>query len=54
MLYKNIENVDSRIIDVVVAKHRHGPIGSFQLLFHADICRFSNIYNQTPLTQLLI
>ena len=46
MLYKDNENIDNRIIDIVIAKHRHGPIGSFQLLFHADICKFSNIQNQ--------
>lgn len=52
MLYKNNEYIDSRIIDVVVAKHRHGPIGSFQLLFHADICKFNNIQNQASIPHL--
>lgn len=52
MLYKNSENTDSKIIDIVIAKHRHGPIGSFQLLFHADICRFSNIQHQALIPQL--
>ena len=54
MLYKNSENIDNRIIDIVIAKHRHGPIGSFQLLFHADICRFSNIHNQPLISELPI
>jgi len=54
MLYKDNANIDNRIIDIVIAKHRHGPIGSFQLLFHADICKFSNIQDQNISKQLLI
>lgn len=46
MLYK--ENKDEnqlseQILDIVIAKHRNGPIGSFQLLFYADTCKFNNI-----------
>lgn len=47
MLYKNEHYSDDKIIDIVIAKHRHGPIGSCQLLFHADTCRFSNTTNNT-------
>lgn len=43
MLYKNEHYSKEKIIDIVIAKHRHGPIGSFQLLFHADVCKFSNV-----------
>ena len=50
MLYKNEENTDRRIIDIVIAKHRHGPVGNFQLLFHADICKFSHIQNNELLS----
>ena len=45
MLYQNAKENDDDKIDIVIAKHRNGPIGSFQLLFHADICKFSNIHN---------
>jgi len=54
MLYKDSENIDPRIIDIVVAKHRHGPVGTFQLLFYADICKFSNLQDKSISTQLLI
>ena len=54
MLYKNNENLNNQIIDIVIAKHRHGPIGNFQLLFHADTCKFSNIQNPDILDGLLI
>lgn len=43
MLYQNSEHADSNTIDVVVAKHRNGPVGSFSLLFHADICKFNSM-----------
>lgn len=43
MLYQNNEHLESNTIDVVVAKHRNGPVGSFSLLFHADICKFENM-----------
>lgn len=54
MLYKNNDNIDDQVIDIVIAKHRHGPIGSFQLFFHADVCKFSNIQNQKLLDRLII
>lgn len=43
MLYKNIDEDVDNTIDIVVAKHRNGPIGSFRLLFYAETCKFSNI-----------
>lgn len=43
MLYQNNEHLESNTIDVVVAKHRNGPVGAFSLLFHADICSFKDM-----------
>lgn len=43
MLYQNNEHADSHTIDVVIAKHRSGPVGSFRLLFYADICKFQDV-----------
>lgn len=43
MLYQDSENNSDDRIDVIIAKHRNGPVGSFQLMFHADICRFTDI-----------
>lgn len=43
MLYQDPElNTDNKV-DIVIAKHRNGPVGSFRLLFHAEICEFANI-----------
>lgn len=46
MLYKDNEEQNNKIIDVIIAKHRNGPIGTFQLLFFTDTCRFNNISYQ--------
>ena len=43
MLYKEDANNYNKIIDIIIAKHRHGPTGAFQLLFYADTCKFNNI-----------
>nr|YP_007878187.1 replicative DNA helicase subunit [Calliarthron tuberculosum]AGA63798.1 replicative DNA helicase subunit [Calliarthron tuberculosum] len=43
MLYKDTQDINNQILDIIIAKHRNGPIGSFQLLFHADTCKFSSI-----------
>lgn len=48
MLYQNNEHVDSNTVDVVIAKHRSGPVGSFRLLFHADICKFKDVEVADP------
>lgn len=45
MLYKNKDNIDKKIIEIVIAKHRTGSIGSFQLLFHKDTGKFEDINN---------
>ena len=54
MLYKKENDSKERIIDLVIAKHRHGSIGSFQLLFHADVCKFSNVENNITTNSLRI
>jgi len=43
MLYKNKENMDQNMIDIVVAKNRTGSIGSFELIFHKDTGCFEDI-----------
>ena len=43
MLYKSNNNLENQVLDIIVAKHRNGPVGSFQLLFHADKCKFNSI-----------
>lgn len=45
MLYKenNEQQENKKILDIIIAKHRNGPIGNFQLLFHTETCKFSNI-----------
>nr|YP_009502075.1 putative replicative DNA helicase [Porolithon onkodes]ASB29677.1 putative replicative DNA helicase [Porolithon onkodes] len=43
MLYKDNDNTNNQIIDVIVAKNRHGPIGHFQLTFQAEICKFNHL-----------
>ena len=43
MLYKNHDNQNCQILDVIIAKHRNGPIGSFQLLFYPETCKFNNL-----------
>lgn len=51
MLYKENEQHyrSKQILDIIVAKHRNGPIGAFQLLFYANICKFDNIDNQSTI-----
>lgn len=44
MLYKNDENKPKEILDVIIAKHRNGPTGHFQLLFYPQYCLFENIH----------
>lgn len=43
MLYKDHNNTNNQIIDIIVAKNRHGPIGNFQLIFQAEICKFNHL-----------
>lgn len=43
MLYQDPEATSKDKIDIVIAKHRNGPVGSFRLLFHAETCKFANV-----------
>ena len=54
MLYKDQENTKNQIIDVIIAKNRHGPIGSFQLLFQAEICKFNQLQRNKIVNELQI
>ena len=44
MLYKEEGDKTRDILDIIIAKHRNGPTGHFQLLFHPQYCLFENIY----------
>ena len=54
MLYKDRENTENQIIDIVIAKNRHGPIGNFQLLFQAEICKFNHLQQDAIANELQI
>ena len=54
MLYKNQENTKNQIIDIIIAKNRHGPIGNFQLLFQAEICKFNYLQKDGIVNELQI
>lgn len=45
MLYKNKENINQNMIDIIIAKNRTGSIGSFELMFHKDTGKFEDIKN---------
>lgn len=45
MLYQEEENKKNKIVDIIISKHRNGAVGSFQLLFHKNTCKFSNLQN---------
>jgi len=45
MLYKDKDNTDQKMIDIIIAKNRNGSIGSFELIFHKDTGKFENIKN---------
>lgn len=49
MLYQEEKNINSKTIDLIISKHRNGPIGSFQLLFHKNICKFKDLQNSTQI-----
>ena len=54
MLYKDHENINNQIIDIIVAKNRHGPIGQFQLIFQAEICKFNHLKKNHTTDELQI
>lgn len=41
--YYNANTVDQNIIELIVAKHRNGPVGSAKLYFDPKFLRFSNL-----------
>lgn len=41
--YQNDEAEENKIVEVIIAKHRNGPIGEVQLLFLKEINRFVNL-----------
>lgn len=41
--YQNDEAEENKIIEVIIAKHRNGPIGEIKLLFLKEINRFVNL-----------
>ncbi len=43
MLYKDNDNTNNQLIDIIIAKNRHGPTGHFQLIFQAEICKFNHL-----------
>ena len=45
VLQINLKNCKN-IADVIVAKQRHGPIGSLQLHFNAKFTKFSNLTDE--------
>lgn len=54
MLYKDQENIKNQIIDIIIAKNRHGPIGNFQLLFQAEIGKFNHLQQDEIANELQI
>lgn len=41
--YQNDEAEENKIVEVIIAKHRNGPIGEIKLLFLKEINRFVNL-----------
>ena len=41
--YYNVETADRGVTEVIVTKHRNGPIGTVKLLFEAQFTRFRNL-----------
>ena len=41
--YYNKETVDKNLIELIIAKHRNGPIGSTKLIFDSKYLRFFNL-----------
>jgi replicative DNA helicase len=42
--YYNLKKEQEDLAEIIVAKHRNGPIGTIQLKFNAEFIKFSN-YN---------
>ena len=47
MLYRQSyyaqESEDQNLTDIIIAKHRNGPIGSIKLIFDSETASFGNI-----------
>jgi replicative DNA helicase len=41
--YYNPETADRGVTEVIVAKHRNGPVGTVKLLFEPQLIRFRNL-----------
>ncbi len=41
--YYDAETENKNITDVIIAKHRNGPIGSIRLYFHKEFTKFTNL-----------
>jgi len=39
----NPNTEQKNIVDIIIAKHRNGPIGAIQLYFNEDIVSFRNL-----------
>ena len=43
--YYNPETEDRGITEIIVTKHRNGPVGTVKLLFEPQFTRFRNLAN---------
>ena len=43
--YYNNENDKNDITDIIIAKHRNGPVGTINLVFNSSTANFDNIVN---------
>ena len=41
--YYNQESVDKNIAEIIIAKHRNGPVGTVKLFFEKEFTRFENL-----------
>jgi replicative DNA helicase len=43
--YYSNENDKNDITDIIIAKHRNGPVGTINLVFNSSTANFDNIVN---------
>lgn len=41
--YYNPETDKKNIAEIIIAKHRNGPIGTVELFFHKEFSKFANL-----------